>query len=325
MKHSLLSLCLMIYAALCCNIMTASAQTVPGGTSSGAPSAAQRRAAPASLPTRCADIAAMKQCWRESPLSGLYILESSPLVSYTRMAGSDLHVYIQDDSGGVILVLPNQPMSFINPGDRLTNVGGSLALQSGSLTLLAATPPQVVSTGNAVEPQTVSLLALTQSPADYESMLIEADNVSATGGGNLFEPNRSYLLQQGAQQSAIATLFPRANYLGTLVPTAPFNLTALVDYNHATGEASLTPRSTADITYATGNLTAGSWDADDVYAADGYLNVRSIARQPLQVYSLLGQVVLNRWVDPGLTEIQMPAGGVYIVRLGGLTKRIGIP
>jgi hypothetical protein len=35
--------------------------------------------------------------------------------------------------------------------------------------------------------------------------------------------------------------------------------------------------------------------------------------------------VLNRWVDPGLTEIQMPAGGVYIVRLGGLTKRIGIP
>lgn len=64
-------------------------------------------------------------------------------------------------------------------------------------------------------------------------------------------------------------------------------------------------------------------DTLQVYASDGYLYVNSPQRYIAQVYSIVGQLVYQEYVNPGFTEIniQQPRG-IYIVRIGNVTKKV---
>lgn len=275
----------------------------------------------------CANIFNLRQYWSSSaaPSPTIYTLENTPVVSFISLIPDGYQVYIQDISGGLILLLPAETPSFLNIGDQLENIQGYLTLTNGSLALIATTAPDITSSDNPVYPQNIDIMTMMLNPDNYESALVQLTNITANGGGDLFQPGQHYIIYQQQATSAIFTQFPQANYIGTPIPDAPFTLTGLVTYNRFTSEITITPRFISDISYAYGNNRKGSWDADDIFSSDGYLQIRSLTRQPLQVYTLLGQIIINEWIEPGFTEIYVPTTGVYIVRLGQLTKRISIP
>lgn len=277
----------------------------------------------------CADIFNLRQYWNSSatasPSPTLYTLENTPVVSFIAPAPDGYQVYIQDISGGLTLLLPDTIQPFLNIGDQLTNIEGYLTLANGSLAMIPVLSPQIVSSDNPIYPQDIDIMTMMMNPDNYESALVKLNNITANGGGDLFQPGRHYIIYQQQATSAIFTQFPLANYIGTPIPEAPFNLTGLVTFNRFTSEITITPRFFSDITYSYGNNRKGSWEADDISVSDGYLQIRSLTRQPLQVYTLLGQIIIDQWVEPGFSEIAMPNSGVYIVKLGQLTKRVCIP
>ncbi|MEG0950162.1 MAG: hypothetical protein RSE51_02095 [Bacteroidales bacterium] len=273
----------------------------------------------------CVDIFNMRQYWNSNPNPTLYTLENNPVVSFISVIPNGYRVYIQDISGGIIMLLPPELPPFMNIGDLLGDLKGSLTLYEGSLAFIPAAKPIIVSSDNPVYPQNIDVMTMMLNPGNYESMLIQLSNITMNGGGDLFETGKHYIIYQQKATTALFTLFPYADYIGTPIPDAPVNIAGLVTFNRFTGEVTITPRFMADISYSYGNNPKGSWNADDVFASDGYLQVRSLTRQPIQVYTLLGQIIIQEWIEPGFTELYVPTNGVYIVKLGKLTKRISIP
>lgn len=273
----------------------------------------------------CADLFNLRQYWGSNPSPTIYTLENNPVVSFMTLIPDGVRVYIQDISGGLILLLPPEIPAFMNIGDQLGNIEGYLTLYEGSLAMIPVVEPVIISSDTPVYPQMIDVMTMMLNPGNYESVLVQLSNVTLNGGGDLFEPGRDYIIYQQKATTALSTLFPNANYIGTPIPDAPATISGLVTFNRFTGEVTISPRFLSDITYAYGNNPKGSWNADDVFASDGFLQVRSLTRQPIQVYSVLGRLVIQEWIEPGFTELRVPTNGVYIVKLGNLTKRISIP
>lgn len=70
--------------------------------------------------------------------------------------------------------------------------------------------------------------------------------------------------------------------------------------------------------------SAANADGIEIYSSDGYIYVRSPKRVEAKVFSILGQLVANPYVGPGLTEIQIQARGIYIVKVGTVTQKVAL-
>ena len=65
-------------------------------------------------------------------------------------------------------------------------------------------------------------------------------------------------------------------------------------------------------------------DEIEIYSSDGYIYIRSSKKQSAKVFTILGQLVFNGNVGPGLTEIQMQPRGIYIVKVGSVTQKVAL-
>ncbi|MEG1617170.1 MAG: hypothetical protein RR202_12025 [Bacteroidales bacterium] len=291
--------------------------------------AQQIRIVPSPPPEKqsCVDIFNLKQYWGSLDPNTVYTLENAPVVSFVYETSEGLAIYVQDISGGLIILSgPYGPVSpFVAAGDCLEGLTGRLTLINGSLAMIPQIVPTVNQTGLPADPQSIDVSILMLNPVIYESSLVSLQNVVVNGGGTTFQLGQNYIVYQQKATTAIATLFANADYLNTPVPTAPFNLTGLVTYNRFTGEVTITPRSLSDISYDYGNTKVGNWRSEDLFVADGYLHVRSLVRQQIRVYTALGQLVIQEWVDSGNTEIALPVNGIYMVKMGNLVKKVVFP
>lgn len=83
--------------------------------------------------------------------------------------------------------------------------------------------------------------------------------------------------------------------------------------------------STVAATYA----AAQSPDSDDearleVSVRDGVMTIVSSKALNIKIFSILGQLVTQRSIQPGVTRIKMPARGIYILKAGAITRRITV-
>lgn len=62
----------------------------------------------------------------------------------------------------------------------------------------------------------------------------------------------------------------------------------------------------------------------EVAVRDGYIYLRTEKAVTVKVFSILGQLISQETVKPGLSRIKMSARGIYILRVGTLTRRITI-
>lgn len=65
---------------------------------------------------------------------------------------------------------------------------------------------------------------------------------------------------------------------------------------------------------------------DEVVTAvsDGYLYLSVRQRTSVKLFTILGQPVMHSVVNPGNYRLRLPARGIYLLKIGGATRRVTI-
>ena len=80
-----------------------------------------------------------------------------------------------------------------------------------------------------------------------------------------------------------------------------------------------------------------SWKSDDnrqnepvqeapieVSSKDGSIYIRTPRKVQVIVYTILGQIVTDRTINPGLSELKIGVRGIYLVKIEGQTQKIAL-
>lgn len=65
-------------------------------------------------------------------------------------------------------------------------------------------------------------------------------------------------------------------------------------------------------------------DVLDISVRDGYVYVTTSKSVTVKIFSILGQLISQRTLRPGTTRTRISARGIYILKVGSVTRRITI-
>lgn len=65
-------------------------------------------------------------------------------------------------------------------------------------------------------------------------------------------------------------------------------------------------------------------DVPEVTVKDGYVYVTTSKPVTVKIFSILGQLISQKTLQPGTTRTRITARGIYILKAGTLTRRITI-
>lgn len=65
-------------------------------------------------------------------------------------------------------------------------------------------------------------------------------------------------------------------------------------------------------------------DRIETTVRDGYIYVTTARSVTVRLYSILGQLISQQTVNPGTTRLKVSGRGVYILKIGSLTRRITV-
>ena len=65
-------------------------------------------------------------------------------------------------------------------------------------------------------------------------------------------------------------------------------------------------------------------DRVDVAAKDGYIFITVTRPVTVRIYSILGQLVAQQNVQPGVTRVRIGTRGVFILKAGQVTRRVTV-
>ena len=57
---------------------------------------------------------------------------------------------------------------------------------------------------------------------------------------------------------------------------------------------------------------------------DGSIYIRTPRKVQVVVYTILGQIVTDRTINPGLSELKIGVRGIYLVKIEGQTQKIAL-
>lgn len=60
--------------------------------------------------------------------------------------------------------------------------------------------------------------------------------------------------------------------------------------------------------------TVKSGDPIEVYSNDGFIYIRTPKRVQVQVFTILGQLVSQAYINPGTSQLKIETRGIYIVK-----------
>ena len=279
---------------------------------------------------------------RAGTLSGYYTLTGTAVVSHVRTPAGTVTVsttrnqkFIQDATGGVLI--DDSAAKITTPftvGDSMSNVSGQLIDFNGILELVPLQNQSVVSSGNNITPQNITIAALNANVNTYESKLISFNNITITGtivagvvtplaAGAVFTTNTNYNVFDGTTNGVLRTGFAEANYIGTVVPTGAFNATALGYDNVTTANPPvLTPqfiiRTSADIALLnTQNNEIAGLKVYPNPVSNGVLHIESDlnTERTISLFDVLGKQVLNTTTSNNTINIANLNSGVYIIKI----------
>ena len=275
----------------------------------------------------CSDVMNMKQ-YIDFPFQDNTIYEiTSPLtVSWIIPSDFGSLIYASDISGGIIILDPKSPFvpPFLNVGDNIINITGFIVPLNGTLALIPTNKIDIESNDNPVYPQSIDLSIMMLNPTIYESSYVNIGNVDIASNGLSFKPNHKYPIYQNKFSSSINTIFPNANYLNIPIPEGQIIISGIVNFNRFTGEVSITPRSWSDFYFDKGGNYKENWNPDDFFFGDGYLHINSLKRQDIQIFNIMGEKIISKSIEAGISQMKINKTGVYIVKLGTKTGKISV-
>ncbi|MBE6318402.1 MAG: T9SS type A sorting domain-containing protein [Bacteroidales bacterium] len=62
----------------------------------------------------------------------------------------------------------------------------------------------------------------------------------------------------------------------------------------------------------------------EIRVSEGYVYVSTSRTITVKVFSILGQLISQETIQPGISRFRLPSRGVYILKVGDITKRITI-
>jgi len=296
--------------------------------------------------TNVANISAL----RAGTLNGYYTLTGSAVVSHVRTPAGTVTVsttrnqkFIQDATGGILI--DDSAGKITTPfavGDSMNNVSGQLVDFNGILELVPLQNQTVVSSGNALTAQNITIAALNANVNTYESELISFNAITITGtiasgattvtpltAGQVFATSTNYNVFDGTTNGVLRTGFAEADYIGTAVPTGTFNATALGYDNVSTATPPvLTPqfiiRKLADIALlSTQNNEIAGLRVYPNPVSNGVLHVESNLNleRTISLFDVLGKQVISTTTSITTINIANLNSGIYIVKIteGGKT------
>ena len=285
-----------------------------------------------------ADIAAL----RAGTLNAYYTLTGNAVVSHVRTPAGTVTVnttrnqkFIQDATGGILIV--DSAGKITTPftiGDSMNKISGQLIDFNGILELVPLQNQTVVSSGNTLTPENISIAALNANVNNYESKLISFNNITITGTvvagvvtqltpGQVFTTSTNYNVFDGTTNGVLRTGFAEANYIGTTIPTGAFNITAL-GYDNVSSATppvltpQFIPRNLADFTTLQNqnNEIAGL----KVYpnpVSNGVLHVESSLNleKTVSLFDVLGKEVIKTTTSNTTINIANLNSGIYFVKI----------
>ncbi|MFC4816078.1 T9SS type A sorting domain-containing protein [Flavobacterium sp. GCM10023249] len=239
------------------------------------------------------------------------------LVSFTRTTRNQK--YVQDATAGILI--DDNAASISTPfiiGDGISSLRGQIINFNGVLELVPNQNATKPSTGNTITPQLVTANDIVGNIDAYESELVRMNGVTFTAGdGNVtFIVNTDYATTD-PNSLTFRTLFSatEVDYIGTVIPVGPTNFIGIVSENN--GVARITARSLSELTLAKDKF-------DDIAGlqvypnpAKTYLNITSdsFATKNVEIYDVLGKMVVNTKVTNSSINVSGLTKGVYVVKI----------
>ncbi len=281
---------------------------------------------------------------RAGTLNAYYTLTGSAVVSHVRTPAGTVTVsttrnqkFIQDATGGVLI--DDSAAKITTPfalGDSMNNVSGQLIDYNGVLEFVPLQNQTVVSSGNALTAQNITIALLNANVNTYESKLISFNNITVTGtvvagvvtpltAGAVFAINTNYNVFDGTTNGVLRTGFAEANYIGATIPTVSFNITAL-GYDNVTTAVppvltpQFIPRNSADFSVTLLQTQTNEIAGLQIYpnpVSNGVLHIESNlnSERTISLFDVLGKQVLNTTTSNNTINIANLNSGIYIVKI----------
>lgn len=62
----------------------------------------------------------------------------------------------------------------------------------------------------------------------------------------------------------------------------------------------------------------------EVSSKEGNIYIRTPRRVKVTVYTILGQIVTERTINPGISELKIGTRGIYLVKIEGKTQKVAL-
>ncbi|MDX1773269.1 T9SS type A sorting domain-containing protein [Oceanihabitans sediminis] len=265
------------------------------------------------------DITELRADVTANGLGGFYEITGNSLVTHTD--GFRNRKWIQDTNISGVLIYDQDGVitTTYNVGDLVSGLKGFTTESNGVLRFIPTSDSGViVSSGNTVTPQVVTITDLTTSPNDYESELIELQNVTFVDGDGTatFATGQNYDVTDGTNSIPKRTDFFGADYIGELIPST--ELSSLVAIaGQFNGSAQIYVRSMSDFVLSVNKFDISNFSIYPNPTNTGIVTITSTSQDAMnvQVFDILGKQVKNETLTNNTLNVSNLKSGVYIVKI----------
>ncbi|MEH6534948.1 MAG: T9SS type A sorting domain-containing protein [Psychroserpens sp.] len=282
-----------------------------------------------------ADITALRADVTNNGLGRFYEITNGSLVTHTD--GFRDRKWIQDTNISGVLIYDQADVLNASPyavGDMVTGLRGTTEESNGILRFVPTSDSgTLASSGNPVTPQVVTVPAFNAAPNDYESELIELQNVSFPigDGMEMFATGQNYDINDGAENTIMRTDFFSADYIGTIIPMSTTTLPRVIGVaGEFNGTSQIYVRSLSDLILSTPSFETTGFKVYPNPTATGFVNIVSANNENIAVtvYDILGKQVISETVSNNRLNVSALNTGIYILKISqnnaSVTKKLVI-
>lgn len=259
-----------------------------------------------------ADIAALRADVIANGTGGYYQISSVSTVTYSRATRNQK--YIQDTSAG-LLIDDNSGIiteTYTN-GDGISGLIGQASNYNGILQFIPSQDATKV-TSTPITPETVTITTLLTNWEDYESKLIQINNVTFADASATFSSNTDYDINDGATIN-FRTSFSEADYIGQTIPSGSNKIIVFVgEFN---GTPQVTARNFSELTLSTKNKQIEGFAIYPNPTSLGYVKMssKSNADMNIEVFDLLGKQIMKNTVKDSRLDVSNLNTGIYVMKV----------
>ncbi|WP_178990723.1 T9SS type A sorting domain-containing protein [Winogradskyella schleiferi] len=266
-----------------------------------------------------ADITALRADVVANGLGRFYEITGSSLVTHTDSFRNRKWIQDTDISGVLIYDDAGVIATTYAVGDLVSGLRGTTIDSNGILQFVPTSDAGVVvSSGNAVTAQTVTIADLNAAPDAYESELIELQNVTFSAGDGIetFSTGQNYDVTDGTNTIVKRTDFFSADYIGELIPSIqiPSLVAVAGEFN---GTAQIYVRALSDISLSTSDFEISNFSIYPNPTNTGSVSISSTNSEAInvQVFDILGKQVKNQTLTNNTLDVANLKSGVYILKI----------